>query len=68
MTSKSLSIKTARHPAENPEIIKVPKGTDQVACDGGHPVLGHPKTYYRFDGADYIDCLYCDRRFVRATK
>lgn len=63
--SKSLSIKTANAPAQNPEIVKVPKGTDQVACDGGHPALGHPLTYYTFDGADFVECGYCDRRFVR---
>lgn len=66
MTSKSLSIKNAKNPAENPEIIKVPKNTNQVACDGGHPSLGHPLTYYTFDNADFIDCLYCDRRFIKS--
>jgi len=65
MASKSLSIKTAKDPAKNPEIIKVPQGTDQVACDGGNPALGHPLTYYTFDGADYVECGYCDRRFVK---
>ena len=66
MPSKSLSIKTAKDPVNNPEIIKVPAGTDQVACDGGHPALGHPLTNYSFDGTDVIECGYCDRRFVRA--
>ena len=67
MASKSLSLKTAKNPAANPEIIKVAAGTDQVMCNGGHPSLGHPATYYTFaPGADYVDCLYCDRRFVRA--
>ena len=66
MTSKSLSIKTANDPANNPEIIKVAKDTDQVACDGGHPALGHPVTYYTFDNADFVECGYCDRRFVKA--
>ena len=69
MASKTLSIKTANNPAANPEIIKVPANTDQVACDGGHPVLGHPLTYYTFDGeVDFIECGYCDRRFVRSSK
>lgn len=65
MASKSLSIKTAKNPASNPEIIKVPYDTDQVACDGGHPSLGHPLTYYRFGTADFVECQYCDRRFVK---
>lgn len=69
MASKSLSVKTAQDPVNNPEIIKVPTDTDQVACDGGHPVLGHPLTYYNFeDGKDVVECGYCDRRFVRNAK
>jgi len=66
MTSKSLSIKTAKDPVANPEIIKVSKDTNQVACDGGHPALGHPVTYYTFDNADFVECGYCDRRFIRS--
>jgi uncharacterized Zn-finger protein len=66
MTSKSLSIKTAKNPAANPEIIMVPKNTDQVACDGGHSSLGHPITYYTFEQADFVECGYCDRRFVKS--
>lgn len=49
-----------------PEIITVPSGTDSVSCDGGHTILGHPKVWYTFDGDQpYIECRYCDRRFVR---
>jgi uncharacterized Zn-finger protein len=69
MANKILSIKTANDPVANPEIIKVAKDTDQVACDGGHPSLGHPVVYYTFDGdQNYIECGYCDRRFVRKSK
>ncbi len=46
-----------------PEVIKVKAGTKQVACDGGG-ALGHPMTYYTFDGKDRITCRYCDREFV----
>ncbi len=66
MTSKTLSIKTAKNPAANPEIIMVPHNTDQVACDGGHPSLGHPITYYTFEQAAFVECGYCDRRFVKS--
>ena len=66
MTSKALSKKTAQNPALNPEIIKVSKDTDQVVCDGGHPALGHPATYYRFDQNNFVECGYCDRRFVKS--
>lgn len=68
MTAKALSVKTAKNPVANPEIIKVAEDVDQVACDGGHPVLGHPLTYYTFDGADVVECGYCDRRFVKKAK
>lgn len=68
MASKSLSIKTAKDPVANPEVITVPAKTDQVACNGGHPSLGHPMTYYTFDNSEKIDCGYCDRQFIRASK
>lgn len=48
-----------------PEVIKVPKSTDQVMCDGGNPALGHPRVYYTFDGKDTITCGYCDREFIK---
>lgn len=66
--AKDITIKTAKNPAANPETIKVSKDTDQVACDGGHPTMGHPLTYYRFGDQDFIECGYCDRRFVRRAK
>lgn len=68
MSSKSLSVKTAANPAANPEIIKVTGDVNEVACDGGHPALGHPLTYYTFDGSDIVECGYCDRRFVKKSK
>lgn len=66
MVSKSVAIKNAKNPIDNPEIIKVAKDVDQVACDGGHPSLGHPITYYTFDDADIIECGYCDRQFTKS--
>ena len=50
---------------EHPEIIEVDKDTDQVCCDGGNGVLGHPIVWYSFDGNDVVECLYCDRCFVK---
>ena len=63
--SKALSVKTARDPAANPEVIKVAADADQVMCDGGHPILGHPATYYNLDDVDFVECEYCDRRFEK---
>lgn len=48
-----------------PEIIKVK--TLRVACDGGGetvPALGHPRVFLHIDDDGYVECGYCDRRFV----
>jgi uncharacterized Zn-finger protein len=50
-----------------PEIVIVPADTDEVSCDGGGGPLGHPLVYYSFDGCDCVECLYCDRRFVKKS-
>ena len=40
----------------------------RVACDGSGAVpaaLGHPRVYLHIDAdLGYVDCGYCDRRFV----
>jgi len=68
MVSKTLAVKNAANPIDNPEIIRVTSDVDQVACNGGHPVLGHPITYYTFDDTNSVECGYCDRQFVRQSK
>ncbi|MGQ0740677.1 MAG: zinc-finger domain-containing protein [Alphaproteobacteria bacterium] len=35
----------------------------RVACDGNGP-LGHPKVFLQIGEEGFIDCPYCDRRFV----
>ena len=51
-----------------PEIIRVP--TLRIACDGAggstgiDPSLGHPRVYLHIDDNGFVDCGYCDRRFV----
>jgi NADH dehydrogenase (ubiquinone) Fe-S protein 6 len=48
-----------------PETIRV--STRRVACDGSGDVpaaLGHPRVWLEIDERDYVDCGYCDRRFV----
>ena len=49
-----------------PEEIKV--STKRVACDGGGGVLGHPLVYMDMGEDDFVECGYCDRRFVLSTK
>lgn len=38
--------------------------TKRVACDGGGGVLGHPLVYMDMGEDDFVECGYCDRRFV----
>ena len=48
-------------PVEVPEIIEC--DDTHVSCDGGG-VLGHPKVYLEMRDQTYVECPYCDRRFV----
>ena len=48
-----------------PETVLV--ATARVKCDGATdiaPALGHPRVWLEIDEKGYVDCGYCDRRFV----
>jgi uncharacterized Zn-finger protein len=50
-----------------PELVRVSHA--RVACDGatdipGGAALGHPRVFLQIDEHGYVDCGYCDRRFV----
>lgn len=48
-----------------PEILRV--NTARVSCDGSGDVpaaLGHPRVWLEIDEKGYVECGYCDRRFV----
>jgi uncharacterized Zn-finger protein len=45
-----------------PEVITV--RSHRLACDGGGGALGHPKVWLEIGDAGFVECLYCDRRFV----
>ncbi|MGA0602778.1 zinc-finger domain-containing protein [Caulobacter sp. KR2-114] len=47
-----------------PEVITV--RSRRVACDGVGGALGHPRVWLEMGEADFVECLYCDRRFVLA--
>ena len=49
-----------------PEEIVV--STKRVACDGGGGALGHPLVYMDMGEDDFIECGYCDRRFVLSAQ
>ena len=48
-----------------PEVIVVT--INAVHCDGSgevSPALGHPRVFLRIDDKGFVECGYCDRRFV----
>ena len=48
-----------------PEVIVV--RSKRVACDGVGGALGHPRVYLEMGDAPFVECTYCDRRFVLAA-
>lgn len=52
-----------------PDVLSPPEviATDahRVSCDGGGGALGHPRVWLEMGHADFVECGYCDRRFVR---
>jgi uncharacterized Zn-finger protein len=49
-------------PVEVPEIIQV--DDTRVRCDGGDGALGHPRVFLEMGDESFVECPYCDRRFV----
>jgi len=49
-------------PVEAPEVIETENS--RVACDGGGGALGHPKVYLEMGDENFVECPYCDKRFV----
>jgi len=47
-----------------PETVVV--WSKRIACDGVGGVLGHPRVYLEMGEGDFVECPYCDRRFVLA--
>jgi NADH dehydrogenase (ubiquinone) Fe-S protein 6 len=50
-----------------PEILRV--ATARVVCDGASDIptgaaLGHPRVWLEIDETGFVECGYCDRRFV----
>ena len=54
-------------PAPAPETIRTSK--TRIACDGtgdglANAALGHPRVWLEMGEASFVECPYCDRRFV----
>ena len=45
-----------------PEVIVVEE--HRVSCEGVGGALGHPLVYMEMGGSGFVECPYCDRRFV----
>ena len=53
----------------NPPPETVRTASTRVHCDGatdipGGAALGHPRVWLEIDEHGYVDCGYCDKRFV----
>ena len=46
------------------EVVIVRSG--RVTCDGVGGALGHPRVWLEMGEAAFVECPYCDRRFVLA--
>ncbi len=51
------------HPDAIPAPEVITSNSRRVKCDGGG-ALGHPVVYYDMGEEDFVECGYCDRRFV----
>lgn len=48
-----------------PETIRI--NSLRTSCDGAGVIdaaLGHPRVYLHIDDSGFVECGYCDRRFV----
>jgi uncharacterized Zn-finger protein len=54
---------TADLPAAEEVIVR----SRRIACDGVGGALGHPRVWLEMGEADFVECAYCDRRFVLAS-
>jgi uncharacterized Zn-finger protein len=39
----------------------------RIACDGVGGALGHPRVYLEMGEGGFVECPYCDRRFLLAA-
>jgi len=51
-------------PLPAPEVVEI--RSRRVACDGVGGALGHPRVWLEMGEGPFVECPYCDRRFVLA--
>ena len=60
-----MASKPADTPLPPPETETVTR--TRIACDGGEGALGHPRVWLSVDETTgWVECGYCDKRFVLA--
>ncbi len=65
MSTSEASTRDPSHPNfSDPEVIIVT--SRRIACDGVGGALGHPRVWLEMGEANFVECGYCDRRFVIA--
>lgn len=47
-----------------PEVEEVTER--RISCDGGDGALGHPKVWLTIGEQGFVECGYCDKRFILA--
>jgi uncharacterized Zn-finger protein len=52
-------------PGPAPEVVTV--RSKRIACDGVGGALGHPRVFLEMGAGGFVECPYCDRRFVLAA-
>lgn len=52
------------NPIDAPEVEEVT--TTRVSCNGGGGALGHPLVWMSIGPDGWVECSYCDKRFVLA--
>lgn len=63
-TTRPETLRVTPDPSAPEEVVVRSK---RVACDGVGGVLGHPRVWLEMGEANFVECLYCDRRFVLAA-
>ena len=58
----SASPESAGPAPDSPEVIAV--RSRRIACDGVGGALGHPRVYLEMGEEPFVECPYCDRRYV----
>jgi uncharacterized Zn-finger protein len=65
-TAKRAAITTGSSPNPARPAEEVLVTARRVSCDGVGGALGHPRVYMEMGDSAFVECGYCDRRFVLA--